>query len=227
MLACLDHSDVDAGSRRGAPERLCIATRAVKPVTEMIRFVVGPDGMVVPDVKGKLPGRGVWVTGRHAALAAAISRKGFGRGFKRDVQVPPDLVATTERLLERSVLDALAIAYKAGLVAAGFAKVEAALGAGSVVALLHAREAASDGVRKLDSVLRRQGFEERGRPAVIDRFTSMQLDLALGRSNVVHAAVLAGPASARFLERWRVLERFLGDDPGSPGSAQVSETEVP
>src|SRR5262245_21299275 len=219
MLARPDHSDVDAGPRRVAPERLCIATRAVKPVTEMIRFVVGPDGTVVPDVKGKLPGRGVWVTGSHAALAAAISRKGFGRGFKRDVQVPPDLVTTTERLLERSVLDALAIAYKAGLVAAGFAKVETTLGAGCVVALLHAREAASDGVRKLDSAVRRQDFEERERPLVIDRFTSMQLDLAMGRSNVVHAAVLAGPASARFLERWRVLERFLGDGPGSPGSA--------
>jgi len=220
MLACPDHSDVDAGPRRGvAPERLCIATRAVKPVTEMIRFVVGPDGSVVPDVKGKLPGRGVWVTGSHAALATAMSRKGFGRSFKRDVQVPPDLVATTERLLDRSVLDALAIAYKAGLVAAGFAKVEAALGAGSVVALVHARDAAADGVRKLDSVVRRQGLEEGDRPAVVDRFTSLQLDLAMGRSNVVHAAVLAGPASARFLERWRMLERFLGDDPGGPGSA--------
>src|SRR3954452_4554762 len=116
MLARPDHSDIDAGPHRVAPERLCIATRAVKPVTEMIRFAVGPDGMVVPDVKGKLPGRGVWVTGSHTVLAAAMSRKAFGRSFKRDVQVPRDLVATTERLLERSVLDALAIAYKARLV---------------------------------------------------------------------------------------------------------------
>src|SRR5262249_16154494 len=109
----------------------------------------------------------------------------------------------------------------------GFAKVEATLSAGSVVALLHAREAAADGVRKLDSVLRRQELEDRNCPVAIDRFTSLQLDLAMGRSNVVHAAVLPGPASARFLERWRMLERFLGDDPVSPGSAAVSEAEMP
>ena len=107
-----------------ATERTCIVTREAKPIDALIRFVAGPDGMVVPDVKGKLPGRGVWVTGSHAVLAAAMSRKAFGRSFKRDVRAAPDLLDATERLLERAALDALAIAYKAKRVVAGFAKVE-------------------------------------------------------------------------------------------------------
>ena len=105
----------------------------------------------MPDVKSKLPGRGIWVTATRDALVEAVKRKVFARGFKRDVRLPPDLVARTERLLERAVLDALAMAGKAGLVAAGFGKAETALDHDDVVALLHAAEAAADGVRKLDA----------------------------------------------------------------------------
>ena len=94
----------------------------------MIRFVVGPGGEAVPDVKRKLPGRGIWITGTRAAVDEAIKRNVFARGFKRDVRVAADLAATTERLLERTALDALAIAGKAGQVVGGFAKVEAAIG---------------------------------------------------------------------------------------------------
>ena len=116
---------------------------------------------------------------------------------------------TTERLLERAALDALAIAHKARRVVAGFAKVEAALGAKAMrSALLHASDAAPDGVRKLDAVA---APERRRRPAavaVLNAFTSAQLDLALGRSNVVHAALLAGPESKAFLTRAARLERF-------------------
>ena len=118
----------------------------------MIRFVVGPDGEAVPDLKRKLPGRGVWVTATQDALDEAIKRKAFARGFKREVRLPADLVARTERLLERAALDALAIAGKAGLVAAGFAKAEAALEHEDVAALLHAAEAVVRRHPKLDAV---------------------------------------------------------------------------
>jgi predicted RNA-binding protein YlxR (DUF448 family) len=211
MLARAGHDDIDAGPRRTSPERLCIATRVVKPTGDMIRFVIGPDGAVVPDVKHKLPGRGVWVTANRAAVAAAIARKAFGRGFKREVRVAPDLVETTEHLLARSALDALAIAHKAGAVAAGFAKVEAALNAETVLALIHAADASPEGARKLAAAARRRGRDQDD-PMVIEMFTSAQLDLALGRSNVVHAAVLAGPASAGFIARCRSLERFRSED---------------
>jgi len=211
MLARAGHDEIDAGPRRTSPERLCIATRAVKPTADMIRFVIGPDGAVVPDVKHKLPGRGVWVTANRAAVAAAVERKAFGRGFKREVRVAPDLVEATERLLSRSALDALAIAHKAGAVAAGFARAEAALRGENVVALIHAADASPEGARKLKVTAAQRRGDQDG-PMVIEVFTSAQLDLALGRSNVVHAAVLASPASAGFLARCQSLERFRSED---------------
>jgi predicted RNA-binding protein YlxR (DUF448 family) len=214
MLGRPDHDEVDSGPRKSGPERFCIATRTVRPVAEMLRFVVGPGTVVVPDLKAKLPGRGVWVTASRAALAAAIGRKAFGRSFRRDVQVPADLLDATERLLVRSALDALAMAHKSGRVVSGFAKVEAVLADGPVLALVHAAEAGPDGVRKLNAARRRRFGDDSDAPGVIDLFDLAQLDLALGRSNVVHAALLAGPASAGFLQRWRVLERFRSEAPG-------------
>src|SRR5262249_32619262 len=109
MLARAEH-ETDAGPRQRTPERLGIVTGEVKPATEMVRFVVGRDGAVVPDVKHKLPGRGVWVTAARAAVAAAMARKAFARSFRRDVKVAPDLPALTDELLARAALDALAVA---------------------------------------------------------------------------------------------------------------------
>jgi uncharacterized protein len=207
--------ELDRGPRDAEHERLCVATRTVRPVAELIRFVVGPDGEAVPDLKRKLPGRGVWVTATQEALGEAIKRKVFARGFKRDVRLPADLVSRTGELIERSVIDALAILGKAGFAVAGFAKVEAALARDRVVALLHAAEAAPDGVRKLDAALRR-GLPG-GTVAVSRILTSAQLDLALDRPNVIHAALLAGPSTDTFLARLRRLERFWTGDLGQNG----------
>ena len=207
--------ELDSGPRARELERMCVATRTVRPVSDLIRFVIGPDGEAIADIKRKLPGRGVWVTATQDALADAVKRKVFARGFKRDVRTPADLVARTDQLLERAALEALAIAGKAGLVAAGFAKAEAALQHDEAVALVHAAEGAPDGIRKLDAVARRQQ-----RPiAVIRALTSPQLDLALGRPNVIHAALLAGPATDTFLARFRRLERFRT---GGPAIDQVT-----
>src|SRR5580693_10187161 len=148
--------ELDSGPRAQEVERLCVATREVRPVSDLIRFVIGPDGEAVPDLKRKLPGRGVWVTATQDALSDAVKRKALARGFKRDVRLPADLVARTGQLLERSALDVLAMAGKAGLVATGFTRVEAALAQEEVVALLHAAEAAADGIRKLDAARRRR-----------------------------------------------------------------------
>jgi predicted RNA-binding protein YlxR (DUF448 family) len=207
---------LDAGPRHAGPgaERFCAVTGAVKPVAEMIRFVLAPDGAAVPDLKRRLPGRGIWITATREALTAAVARKAFARSFKREVRLPPDFVAATERLLERSALDALAIARKAGKVAAGFAKVEAALAEHKVAAVLHAAEAAADGVRKLKPARRRRPDGRAENVLVIGGFTSAQLDLALGRSSVIHAALLAGPESETFLARVQRLERFRTGRPG-------------
>jgi uncharacterized protein len=213
MTAPAQDIELDSGPRSRAPARLCVATRTVRPVAELIRFVVGPDGEATPDLKQRLPGRGVWVTATHEALADAIKRKVLNRGFKREVRLPADLVARTEELLERAVHEALAMAGKAGLVANGFTRVEAALAGKDVVGLLHAAEAAPDGVRKLNAALRRRPTEPP--VAVIGIFTAAQLDLALGRPNVIHAALLAGPASDTVLARLRRLERFRSGAPGA------------
>jgi len=207
-------SELDRGPRLPQRERLCIVTRTVRPVCHLIRFVVGPQGEAMPDLKCKLPGRGVWVTATQKAVEEAVKRKAFARGFKRDVRTPGDLAARTEGLLQRAAIEALAIAGKAGLAASGFAKSAAALERGDAVALLHAAEAAPDGVRKLNA-LRRQRVDS---IALIDFLTSAQLDLALGRPNVVHAALFAGSASDTFLSRARRLERFRTGGAGDHGN---------
>ena len=220
MLATVHEKELDTGPRGSGAgtERFCAVTRAVKPVDDMIRFVVGPDG-VVPDLKRKLPGRGVWITADRATLGEAVKRNVFARSFKREVRVAADLVQQTEQVMTRAVLDALAIAHKAGSVAAGFGKVEAALSREAVVALFHAADASQDGVGKLKGLLRQR--PDADRIAVVREFTSAQLDLALGRLNVVHAALLAGPASDTFLARFQRLERFRTGETGESGSGRT------
>jgi uncharacterized protein len=206
-------------------ERLCVATREVRPVGELMRFVVGPDGSVVPDIKRRLPGRGVWVTARRHLVEEAVRRQLFGRSFKADVTVPAELADELDRLLEQSALNALSIAHKAGLVILGFAKVEAAVATAPLAALIKARDAGEESGRRLAAALRRRG-EHRAEAKIVDAFPSAQLDLALGRLNVVHAALLAGRASETFLARWRFLEYFRADNPGNRdrGSRQRNGT---
>ena len=221
MLAHAAETELDAGPRSSGSqtERFCAATRTVKPIDDMIRFVLGPDG-VVPDLKSKLPGRGIWITATRAALVDAVARKAFARSFKREVRIAPDLPDLTERLLVRTALDALAIAGKGGFAVAGFAKVEAALTRDRVVALIHATDAKPDGVNKLAGMLRQR--PDADHVVIVTAFPSAQLDLALGRSNVVHAALLAGTASSTFLARFHRLERFRAGEPDRSGLDPVS-----
>ena len=129
MLALAD-PDLDNGPRtdRSATMRMCAVTRQVRPIDELIRFVVSPHGEVVPDLKRKLPGRGLWVSASRRAVAEAVRRNHFSKGFKRDVRAAATLAADTEALLVRSAVEALAMAAKAGQVVSGFGKVEGALG---------------------------------------------------------------------------------------------------
>jgi uncharacterized protein len=214
MLAQTHQTDFDSGPRSlgAGGERLCVVSRQVKSVDEMIRFVVGPHGEVVPDLKRKLPGRGIWVTATRADLAEAVRRGAFARGFGRSVTIPDGFVEATERLLQRAALDALAIAGKGRQAVTGFSKVETALVRGQAVAVLHAADAAADGVRKVEA-LRKQSESAGRRVAVISSFPSAQLDLALGRPNVIHAALLAGAATETFIARCARLDRFRAGKP--------------
>ncbi|MEZ5926171.1 MAG: RNA-binding protein [Hyphomicrobiaceae bacterium] len=191
----------------GAPERRCAVTRAVLPAGELIRFVAGPDGAIVPDLARKLPGRGVWVTCSRDRIDEAAAKGVFSRSLKAAVSAPADLGASVEALLRRRCLDYLSLANKAGEVVAGAYKLETALGKGQIRALLHAREAAENGRQPLDRRLRATAPDA---PAPIGLFTSAELSLALGRSNVVHAGLKGGGMSRKLLSEVRRLGLYIG-----------------
>jgi uncharacterized protein len=220
MLALAD-PDLDNGPRtdRSATMRMCAVTREVRPIGELIRFVVSPQGEVIPDLKRKLPGRGLWISASRRTVAEAVRRNQFSKGFKRDIRAAATLPADTEALLVRGATEALAMVAKAGQVVSGFSKVEGALREGQAQALIHASDGAADGIRKLDAIVR----QKRGNPGesqefpaefpIVNVLTSAELDLALGRANVIHAALLAGPASKTFLSRCQILVRYrMADD---------------
>ena len=138
--------------RRSAP----VVTRQIRAPDELIRFVLGPDNAVVPDLKRKLPGRGVWVGLSRALVAQAVKKQLFSRGLRQKASASPDLPDLIETLLRRDAAQGLALANKAGLVTTGFAKVESAIASGKIAALVHAVDGAPDGKRKLRQALRRR-----------------------------------------------------------------------
>ena len=202
------------GEADAGPLRRCAVSRAQKAPEELIRFVAGPDRVIVPDLARRLPGRGVWVDATRAAVAEAVRRKAFARSLKQDVSVPAELPALVERQMQKRLAEAVSLANKAGLLVAGFAKVEELIEAGRVAALIHASESAADGAAKLDRKFKALGHHG-GAPAVIVReLAGAELSLAMGRPNVIHAAAAEGGASQRLIEEARRLRRYrLGDAP--------------
>ena len=180
---------------------MCILTRQVKDEAELIRFVRGPDGEAVPDLGRKLPGRGVWVSLNREVLAEVMRKKLFSRGFAAETSVPADLPERISKQLRQQVLSLTSLAKKAGEAVTGFMKVEEMASRGRAKLLFHAKEAAPDGCRKLDKFLQ-PGMEK------IVLFHSDELDLAFGRSNVVHAAVARGGLADKLLLGVRRIEMF-------------------
>lgn len=232
-MTAASRSDGDRRTdRRDGPERSCVVTREVKSPQDLIRFVAAPDGTLTPDLKRKLPGRGVWTSLDAGIVALAVKRKAFERGLKTKVSVPPDLVAMIDELMKRDAVQALAMANKAGLVVAGFGKVEALIGSGRCRAVIAASDGAEDGKRKIGQALRRiaAAAESEGRAApatpVVTQFAAADLELALGRLHVIHAALAPGPAAEGFLTRWRRLVRYRTGDAGVAGPAETSDPEL-
>jgi predicted RNA-binding protein YlxR (DUF448 family) len=214
------------GSERAGSERTCIVTRAKLPPEELLRFVLGPEGEVAPDLKRKLPGRGVWVQATARAVAEAVRRKAFARGFKAPAQAAEDMAERVDALLEKDALQSLAMANKAGLVVAGAFKVETEIARQAPRALVHARDGSPDGARKIASALARRGEGVEKTPRV-ELFASCQLDLALGRANVIHAALRKGAASDAFLARCRRLAHYRagGMAEGPPDGSDETQDE--
>lgn len=188
------------------PVRQCALTRVRRPAGELVRFCLDPEGRVVPDLKNRLPGRGVWLTAAHGTVAEAARKGVFARAFSSSAQSDPALADTVAALLEKDALGRLGLANKAGLVTAGFAKVAEAIERGRAAVLVHAADAAAHGRRKIDA---KAGFS--ARPPV-DCFNTDQLSLALGRSNVVHAALSQGGACDGFLRAVDRLVRYKAPD---------------
>jgi predicted RNA-binding protein YlxR (DUF448 family) len=199
----------DAARTRSADtERTCVVTRRAGRPEDLIRFVVSPDGVIVPDVAHRLPGRGVWVTGDRTTVSEAVRSKAFNKSLRRQVTIPADLPDQVDALLVRRLVDALALANKAGLVTTGFTRTEAAILASDAFIVAHASDAAPDGVKKLDRLYTAIARETGRTPNVVRLLDVMQMSLAIGRSNVVHAALKPGGAARRFLEEAQRLVRY-------------------
>ena len=198
-------------------KRQCALTREVKPIADLIRFVVSPDGEVVPDTDAKAEGRGVWITLGAKAVAEAVRRKAFAKSLKADVKVAGDLAELTRRRLEERFLNALSIARKSGQLMSGATKVKSAIEAGQIAALLTATDAAEDGRNKLVNSLK--GFTmaatEAGMnpsdTAHFELLDSDQMGLALGMENVIHAALTKGGAAQAAVKRADRLARYIAN----------------
>jgi predicted RNA-binding protein YlxR (DUF448 family) len=203
-----------AAAARADPERTCIVSGAKGARDALVRLVLGPDGIVAPDVRAKAGGRGAWIAVDRAALEAAQAKGrlkgGLARAFKTSTfQIPDDLGAEIATALERSVLDRLGLEARAGALLTGSDRIMDSARKGAVHLLLHAQDAGEDGSRKLDQAWRVGGGEARG---LVVPVTRTILSMALGRENVVHIALIAPAAAARVshaLCRWR---SFIGSE---------------
>lgn len=200
--------------RSEATERLCALTRTQKPVTDLIRFVLGPDGVLVPDTEARAEGRGVWITLSHAAVAEAARKKVFARSLKTEVKHPEDLAGLTRLRLEQRFASGLAMARKAGQLVTGAGKVKATIESGQILALITATDAADDGRKKMAQALRALHYaaEEAGEAAFtvphLELLSSDRLGLALGLENVIHAALTTGAAAQSALDKGLRLARY-------------------
>ncbi len=190
------------------PERKCIATGESQPKAKMIRFVVGPEGQAVPDVLGKLPGRGIWVSAERAALEKAVSKKLFARSAKQPVKVPEGLVAEVEAQVARRVVELISLARKSGHAVAGYEKVKDWLSKGEAEVLIQSSDGSERGKSKLSTPYG---------GSFIGWLTADELGLAFGRQTVIHGALASGGLTARVVEEAARLKSLRGIDDGGRG----------
>jgi predicted RNA-binding protein YlxR (DUF448 family) len=184
-----------AGASRSR-ERRCIVTGEIMPDQRLIRFVLAPDGQVVPDVAAKLPGRGLWVTATRSAIGEAVEKRLFARAAKAPASASADLAERTEKALVARMLGDLGLARRSGALVLGFDNVLRALESARPPRLLvEAHDGAGDGKRKLYNAAHARGLK----PALVTCLSSAELGLALGRENVIHAAVQPGGLAERLM----------------------------
>jgi hypothetical protein len=205
MHHAVPHPPVDQVSH--GPRRRCIASGEVRAKHELLRFVVDPDGSLVPDPAGRLPGRGLWLSPRRDMLEKACARNLFAKAAKASVRVPDDLLGQTEGALRRRFLELLGLANRAGQAVAGFQKVRDRLAAGEAALLVHAVDAAEDGRRKIVGLARARHPDL----PIVTLFTAAELGRAVGRDNVVHLLVLSGGLAERLEVEARRMQSLVGE----------------
>ena len=208
-----------------ASHRLCALTRDELEPDNLIRFVAAPTGEIVPDLSRRLPGRGVWLKAEKAVVAKAVTANVFARSLKREVRAAEDLPERIEALLLRRVAEALSLANKAGLVTTGFAQVASLIEGGGAAALVHGHDAATGGREKLDRKFIAIARESGRRTPVVTTLSTEQLSLAMGRSNVVHAALIQGGATERFLSEIERLTRYRSGSSVSGTAPRAESSE--
>jgi uncharacterized protein len=191
--------------RSDGPMRKCIATGEVQPKYGMVRFVIGPEGQVVPDILGKLPGRGIHVAADRAAIELAARKNLFSRAAKQQVTVPADLVDEVDRQLARRVVDLVSLQRKAGRAVAGYERVKAWLQAEEAEVLIQAVDGSGRGKSKLST----PHFGH-----YIGWLTADELGLAFGRQTVIHGALASGGLTQRVVEEARRLRGLRENEAG-------------
>ena len=186
--------------REDGPERRCIVSGESQPRTGLIRFVVGPDNLVVPDVMGRLPGRGFYVTSDPVLIEKAATKGLFSRAARQAVKAPDGLAAQVEGLLARRVIELLSLGRKAGQAVTGYEKVKEWLVKGQAIALIQASDGSERGKAKLRPPERKNGF--------IGCLTSQEMGLAFGREHAIHAALAAGGIGKRVVDEAARLAGF-------------------
>lgn len=181
--------------------RRCIATRAPRPAETLIRFVVGPDALLVPDLAGRLPGRGMWVDAKRAVLARALARNQFAKAARAPVSAPADLVDRVQALLLRRCLDLVGLARRAGELVVGFDQVEEWLRRGRCGLVLTARDGSVDGRRRIEALAG-------GEVPVVDPFDRIELGSAVGREEAVHAGLADRGLARQLLDELGRLHGF-------------------
>ncbi|VEJ44814.1 RNA-binding protein [Bartonella vinsonii] len=198
-------------------ERTCIVTRKNASAETLIRFVIGPNNQIVPDLKSNLPGRGVWVSARHSAIETAIKQNAFKKKFKTDVEVAQNLAHIVDTLLLKAALSSLSMARKAGAIVMGATKVDAAIRSGQVILVLHAKEATEDGKRKIAQAIYTIQQQTGRNIKNISLFTSDEMRVAFGANPVMHAALLDTKAAEGFLKTIHKLLAYRDDTHSKPG----------
>ncbi len=183
--------------RSDGPDRKCLATGEVQPKHGLVRFVIGPDGQVVADIMGKLPGRGVYVTAEREALELSVKKKLFSRGFKTQVTMPDGLVDEVERQILRRLVELLSLARKSGAAVGGYEKVKDWLSKEEAQVLIQAIDGSGRGKSKLST-------PHMG--SYIGCLTADELGMAFGRQTVIHAALASGGLSKRVVEEAQRLQ---------------------